>query len=274
MEYFVILLGIGLSCLFLLSAYLLKKVFPQMQDGPISPMCVQKPPVILTNQFWPVRQEVLKHLGLDDLKNLGSAFPSLRIEEDQCYNKRQLERDLLLNEKVFWDGCLCHPIYKAIRDAKDGVGSVAHAARSKVNTLIEKIGSDVDRIPRYDLGTVPYTPLMFCAIYDDAATARRLVSKGADLYQRGVLRENCLHVAALLGSVRMVRFLVQEARMDRSRLDCEGRAEEEERKRRGRTALQIAQAWHPHNHELIQLLTNKASKLRRSRTRLDLFSEY
>ena len=100
MEYFVILV-IGLGCPFLLSAYLLKKAFAQMRDGPISPMCVQKPPVILTNQFWPVRQEVLKHLGLDDLKNLGSAFPSLRIEEDQCYNKRQLERDLLLNEKVF-----------------------------------------------------------------------------------------------------------------------------------------------------------------------------
>ena len=98
MEYFVNLLVIGLGCLFLLSACLLKKAFAPMRRGLISPMCVQKPPVILTNQLWPVRQEVLKQLGLDDLKNLGSAFPSLIIEEDQCYNKRQLERDLLLNE--------------------------------------------------------------------------------------------------------------------------------------------------------------------------------
>ena len=49
-----------------------------------------KPPKLLANNFWPVRQNILSHLSYYDKRALAEAYPALKIQEDATYKRQKL----------------------------------------------------------------------------------------------------------------------------------------------------------------------------------------
>ena len=104
--------------------------------------------------------------------------------------------------------------------------------------MISKFGPDINKLPRvkpnFDVTLETentkfcrlegITPLMYCALLDDDASARLLVENGSDIYQTGgPFQENCLHVSARCLSLYVTQFLIEELQMDKERLDGYGR---------------------------------------------------
>ena len=101
------------------------------------------------------------------------------------------------------------------------------------------------------------TPLLFCTFKDDLETVRLLVENGSDIYQTGgPFQENCLHIAARLNSLYVTQYLIEELKMDKTRLDNSGRtaldvADENNDRMEDPDSILAQDA-----HEVLQLLTD------------------
>ena len=66
------------------------------------------------------------------------------------------------------------------------------------------------------------TPLLFCTFKDDLETVRLLVENGSDIYETGdIMHQNCLHATVPRPSLKVARYLIEEVKMDKERLDGE-----------------------------------------------------
>ena len=187
--------------------YWLKKTRDSVRRRP--PVSCQ-PPKIFTDQYWPVKNAIMEHLELEDLLNLKIAYPSLQLQlwEEKQKEKR---RNKFLHEVTEFDsiiefyccfvahGCSsshsAHPIFNAI-----GWGGTQWEQKKmeELKEMISKFGPDINKIPRVKPkidGSMAQvgrcgcgwcstlqntkvcrlegiTPLMYCALLDDADSAR------------------------------------------------------------------------------------------------------
>ena len=227
------------------------------------------PPKILTNNYWPVRQKILSHLSFYDKRALSEAFPGLKIQEDATYQRQELLSQVVElgnMERVFvcyqnyGHSHFAHPLLNAILEKQRMSGSERAKKTREINQYISDISEDINEIPSIGtelcLTSAPkcwlrgYTALHVAAMWDDVATAKRLVDKGADMYRLGErfpqLRP--LVVAANHGSMGVFKFLAIQMSKDKER-----RTEET-----NRTALEMAENldhWDYETiHQIIQLL--------------------
>ena len=269
--------------------YWLKKTRDSVRRRP--PVSCQ-PPKIFTDQYWPVKNAIMEHLELEDLFNLKKAYPSLQLqmwEEKQRRNKflhevTEFESNIEFSCCFLGHGCCshyAHPIFTTI-----GCGNTEwkNSRMEELKEMISKLGPDINKIPRVKpkidgsmaqdercdcgwCGTLQntklvcrlegITPLMYCALLDDDASARLLVENGSDIYQTGgPFQENCLHTAARLNSLYVTQYLIEELKMDKTRLDGSGRtaldvADENNDRMEDPDSILAQNA-----HEVLQLLTD------------------
>ena len=153
----------------------------------------------------------------------------------------------------------------------------------ELKEMISKLGPDINKIPRVKPkidGSMAQvgrcgcgwcstlqntkvcrlegiTPLMYCALLDDDDSARLLVENGSDIYQTGgPFQENCLHTAARLNSLYVIQFLIEDLKMDKTRLNGSGRtaldvADENNDRMEDPDSILAQNA-----HEVLQLLTD------------------
>ena len=266
--------------------YWLKKTRDSVRRRP--PVSCQ-PPKIFTDQYWPVKNAIMEHLELEDLLNLKIAYPSLQL---QLWEEKQKEkrRNKFLHEVTEFDstiqfhscavghGCshTAHPIFNLIGPPWDQI------KMEELKEMISKFGPDINKIPRVkpkidgslaQVGRCGWgcctlqntkfcrlegiTPLMYCALLDDDDSARLLVENGSDIYQTGgPFQENCLHTAARLNSLYVTQYLIEELKMDKTRLDGSGRtaldvADENNDRMEDPDSILAQNA-----HEVLQLLTD------------------
>jgi len=240
----------------------------------------RRPPKILTNNYWPVRQKILSRLSLDDKRALGKAYPGLKIKEDGKFKRQKLERARLLRQMEIFNtqvlecdtllkegishSHFCHPIMNTIQEKQHASllgGDVADKTR-EINQFITNISKDINKLPPIStelcLSVAPkcwlqgYTALHVAAGCDDVETVRRLIEKGADMYRfGGWFQGNCLHAAVHTDSIDVGRFMVTEMNMDK---------EQREEGGLGQTVLELINDYGPHYldnfEEWIQLFEN------------------
>ena len=251
--------------------YWLKKTRGSLRRRP--PVSCQ-PPKIVTDQYWPVKNAIMEHLELEDLLNLKIAYPSLQLqmwEEKQRRNKflhevTEFESNIEFSCCFHGHGCCshyAHPIFTTI-----GCGNTEwkNSRMEELKEMISKLGPDINKIPRVKpklknsvqtqnafekfCDWEGLTPLLFCTFKDDLETVRLLVENGSDIYETGdSMHQNCLHATALRPSLKVARYLIEEVKMDKERLDGEQQ-----------TALDVASKmveWFggADSIELVQLLT-------------------
>ena len=93
----------------------------------------RRPPKILTNNYWPVRQKILSRLSLDDKRALGKAYPGLKIKEDGKFKRQELERAKLLRQVE----TLSDLILECDIEVEEGIDH-SHFCHPIVNTIQEK----------------------------------------------------------------------------------------------------------------------------------------
>ena len=219
-------------------------------------MAKAKPPRILTNNFWPVRQSILSHLSYHDKRALAEAYPYLIIQEDAMYKRQKLLHQVEIlsgldsacrggylqgYSRIFGKrhSHFGHPLFNAIHEksrilALDmdrhtrSTGKELASKTQEINRYISNISEDINMIPpvatELCLSVAPecclrgYTALHVAAICNDVETARMLIEKGADMYRiGGSFQGNSLHTAVLEESIDVVRYFCQEMNMDKER---------------------------------------------------------
>ena len=272
------LVGQLAACLVLTSVifnvvYWMKKTCDNLRRPPVTP----KPPKILTDQYWPIKNSILKHLSLEDILNLKNAYPSIQL---QMWEEKERARVKFVQEVIEFDpwGCSsiqppyiphshsAHPIFKAIEEKSRLSGLEREMKMEEIKQMIWKFGPDINKIPRVQpkfensvqtqnafvkfCDWEGLTPLLFCTFKDDLETVRLLVENGSDIYETGdSMHQNCLHATVPRPSLKVARYLIEEVKMDRERLDGEQQ-----------TALDVASKmveWFggADSIELVQLLT-------------------
>ena len=219
-----------------------------------------KPPKILTNNFWPVRENILSRLSYHDKRALVEAYPELKIQEDAKYKRQELLHQVeilsgydsacnplvrLYRSQDHHHSHFGHPLLRAIREKRlAGTGKELGSKTQEINHYISNISKDIHKIQietelclsvAPECGVRGYTALHVVTMCDDVETARSLIEQGADMYRLGGslhFRFNSLHVAALAHSTSVVRFLCQEMSIDKARKTEDARS---------RTALEIAE---------------------------------
>ena len=213
-----------------------------MEDHAERGPAMAKPPKILTNKHWPVRQKILSRLSLDDKRALGKAYCELKIQEDGKYKRQELERATLVsqvetmsnsvlecNTMIPFHSHFCHPIINTILEKKQcatALGGDLAGKTQEVNQCITNISGDINKIAPIGtelcLSIAPEcwlqgsTALHVAAYCNDVETVRRLMEKGADMYRLGALFQgNCLHAAVFSDSIDVARFLTTEMNMDK-----------------------------------------------------------
>ena len=215
-----------------------------------------KPPEILTNSFWPVRQNILSCLSYHDKRALVEAFPELKIQEDAKYKRQELLHQLEILSELD-SHCFGYPIHilpshshfghplsrailekSRIRDLDEvrhtrSTGRELTKKAQEINHYISNISEDINMIPpvatELCLSVAPecclrgYTALHVAAICNDVETARMLIENGADMYRiGGSFQGNSLHTAVLEESIDVVRYFCQEMNMDKERKTEDG----------------------------------------------------
>ena len=94
------LVGQLAACLVLTSVifnvvYWMKKTCDNLRRPPVS--CHAKPPKILTDQYWPIKNSILKHLSLEDILNLKNACPSIQL---QMWEEKERARVKFVQEVI------------------------------------------------------------------------------------------------------------------------------------------------------------------------------
>ena len=205
-----------------------------------------KPPEILTNSFWPVRQNILSCLSYHEKRALVEAFPELKIQEDAKYKRQELLHQVEILSELD-SHCFAypphshfsHPLSKAIFEKSEiraldqdrhtrSTGRELANKTKEINHYISNISEDINKISpvatELCLRAAPectlrgFTALHIAATCNDAETTRMLLHKGADMYKlSGVFQRNCLHQAVYSESLDVVRVLVTEGNMDKER---------------------------------------------------------
>ena len=171
-----------------------------------------KPPEILSNKFWPVRQNILSCLSYHDKRALAEAYPELKIQEDAKYKRQEMLHQVEILSEL---DCHCHcsaphshfghPLSRAIieksriraldqdRHTRSTGRELANKTQ-EINHYISNISEDINKIspvatelclsvkPKCRIGG--YTALHVAAFCNDAETARMLIKEGADMYRK------------------------------------------------------------------------------------------
>ena len=75
--------------------YWMKKTCDNLRRPPVS--CQAKPPKILTDQYWPIKNSILKHLSIEDLLSLKNAYPSIQL---QMWEEKERARVKFVQEVI------------------------------------------------------------------------------------------------------------------------------------------------------------------------------
>ena len=230
------------SVIFISAVYWMKKTYDNLRHPPES--CQEKPPNILTDQYWPIKNAILQHLELEDLLNLKNAYPSLQLQRWEDKRTKFVHKVTEFQDESwhclveFEHSHYAHPIFKAIKEKSRLSGLERQMKMEEIKQMIAKLGPDIKRLPgvktKFDdklksqnteLACMieGFTPLLYCAFLDDLETVRLLVENGSDIYQTaGPDQGNCLHATVPGPSLKVARFLIEELKMDKERPRLDG----------------------------------------------------
>ena len=234
-------LGLLLTSVIFSAVYWLKKHCGNLRRPP-----QEKPPKILTDQYWPVKNAILNNLSLEDLLTLKTAYPSLHLQKWEDNMRTKFIREVTELHDDSWFTCLdhshsAHPIFVAIKEKSQLYGLESKMKMEEIKQMTAKLGNGINRLPgvepKFDASLLTqnveleceiegFTPLLYCATLDDLDTLRLLVENGSDIYQTaGPIQVNCLH-AAVIGpygpALKVARFLLEELRMNKEKQTSEG----------------------------------------------------
>ena len=188
----------------------------------------------------------MEHLELEDLLNLKIAYPSLQLqmwEEKQRRNKflhevTEFESNIEFSCCFNGHGCCSHYGHPIFTTIGCGRPEWKNSRMEELKEMISKLGPDINKIPRVQpkfensvqtqdafvkfCDWEGLTPLLFCTFKDDLETVRLLVENGSDIYETGdSMHQNCLHATVPRPSLKVARYLIEELKMDKERLDGE-----------------------------------------------------